>query len=238
MLAKYSRYFLVFFNFLFLVTGIIILSVGLTIKAYLNEFETFLDDKYFYASDFLIIIGVVIFLIAFFGCCGALKENACMTLTFSTLLIVIFILEIMVGIGGFILKNKTEDYLKTTLYKTMKQYDNNNTEVTALWDTVQKEFHCCGVTNYTDWNTQTNTTNGYLPISCCDFQAGAFNNVTCGSRSGGLHQLGCLQAFGDYIEGHAMSIESVGLGFGILQLLGIVLSCYLSKRIKNGYETV
>lgn len=65
-------------------TGVIILSVGLSAKAYFNEFDQLLDDKYFYISDLLVVLGVIIFLIAFFGCCGAVKENACLTTTVNT----------------------------------------------------------------------------------------------------------------------------------------------------------
>lgn len=52
-------------------------------KGYYHEYDSFLDNKFIYASDLLIVIGAVIFIVAFFGCCGAVKENACMTLTVS-----------------------------------------------------------------------------------------------------------------------------------------------------------
>lgn len=29
------------------------------------------------------VVGIVVFVIAFFGCCGAVKENSCMVLTVS-----------------------------------------------------------------------------------------------------------------------------------------------------------
>ncbi|KAG5889789.1 hypothetical protein JTB14_004532 [Gonioctena quinquepunctata] len=111
LLRSYSRYMLIIFNLIFAITGIIIISVGVSAKAYFHEFDTLLDDKYFYVSDLLIIIGVIIFFIAFFGCCGAMKQNACMTTTYSSLLVMIFLLELAVGIGGVLLKNKTEDIL-------------------------------------------------------------------------------------------------------------------------------
>lgn len=59
------------------------LSVGLAVKEHYHEYDSFLNNKFIYASDLLIVIGAVIFIIAFFGCCGAVKENACMTLTVS-----------------------------------------------------------------------------------------------------------------------------------------------------------
>lgn len=67
----------------FQITGIILLSVGLTVKGYYNEYEHFLNNKYIYASDLLIVIGCVIFIVAFLGCCGAIKESPCLTLTVS-----------------------------------------------------------------------------------------------------------------------------------------------------------
>ncbi|XP_063922102.1 CD63 antigen-like [Zophobas morio] len=234
---KYSRYVLIIFNFLFVLTGVIILSVGATVKAYYHEYNRFLDDKYIYASDLLIVIGVIIFIISFFGCCGALKENACMTLTFSTLLIVIFVLEVMVGIGGLVLKHKTDELIENALNETMKEYT-NNTEVNELWDNVQRNFNCCGIHNYTDWEKPSSPTHKLIPISCCTFDAGSTGNVSCTDASSGLHAQGCLDAFSDYIEGHATSIESVGITLAVIQLLGIILSCYLSRQIKSDYETV
>ncbi|XP_044272161.1 CD63 antigen-like [Tribolium madens] len=237
-LRKYSRYLLIVFNFLFVLTGVVILSVGASVKAYYNEYTSFLDDKYIYASDLLIIIGVIIFIIAFFGCCGALKENACMTQTFSMMLIVIFILELIVGIGGLVLKHQTDEMIDKALTGTLRRYNTpNNTEITNLWDTVQENFQCCGIQNYTDWENVTST-HGQLPVTCCNFPHGSFGNVTCNEKSEGLHREGCLEVFSDYIEGHATTVESVGLTFAIIQLLGIILSCYLAKQIRSDYETV
>jgi len=76
-------------DFFFQLTGVVILSVGLSAKAYFNEFDHLLDDQYFYVSDLVVVLGVVIFLIAFFGCWGAAKENACLTATVKTLLCII-----------------------------------------------------------------------------------------------------------------------------------------------------
>ena len=45
-------------------------------------------------------------------------------------------------------------------------------EITNIWDNIQKEMKCCGVNNYKDWtNPELNTTfpqNGFdVPESCC-----------------------------------------------------------------------
>ncbi|XP_066247970.1 CD63 antigen-like [Euwallacea similis] len=240
-MRNYSRYLLIIFNFFFVLTGIIIISVGFSAKAYFNEFDHLLDDKYFYVSDLLIAVGAVIFIIAFFGCCGAAKENACLTNTFSTLLIIIFVLEALVGIGGVILRNKTEEFLENSLKLTMQEYNKNDSEITLTWDTIQSQMHCCGITNYTDWfniNSTNASSNAFLPISCCKIPFGTMNTFTCNSNTTDLYKEGCLFAFGDYIRHNISKIEISGLTLAVIQLLGIILSCYLSKQIRSDYETV
>ncbi|KAG5897489.1 hypothetical protein JTB14_031113 [Gonioctena quinquepunctata] len=235
LLRSYSRYMLIIFNLIFAITGIIIISVGVSAKAYFHEFDTLLDDKYFYVSDLLIIIGVIIFFIAFFGCCGAMKQNACMTTTYSSLLVMIFLLELAVGIGGVLLKNKTEDILIDTMDKTMEQYGKVN-ETTRMWDQVQKQFQCCGVHNASDWKTLNTTTHGQIPLSCCDIPTGTTFTFNCTLDK--AYKEGCLEEFGNFVKANISTIQGVGIGFAVLQLLGIIFSCILTKFIRSDYETV
>uniref|UniRef100_A0A6P7GDZ6 Tetraspanin n=1 Tax=Diabrotica virgifera virgifera TaxID=50390 RepID=A0A6P7GDZ6_DIAVI len=233
----YSRYMLILFNFIFVITGIVIISVGLSSKAYFNEFDQLMDNKYFYISDFLIVIGVVIFFIAFFGCCGAMKENACMTTTYSTLLVIIFILELAVGITAVVLKGKTEEFLADKLEETMHTYNNHSfNETTVVWDTIQSQFQCCGVHNFTDWKNvpAVNYTTG-LPLSCCKIPAGS-TQFTCNPIF--AYHKGCLEKFGDFVKQNISYVEGVGIGLAVIQLLGILFSCCLSKFIRSDYETV
>ncbi|VEN60525.1 unnamed protein product [Callosobruchus maculatus] len=234
-MRTYARYLLIIFNLIFSLTGIIIISVGLSAKAYFHEFDTLLDNKYFYVSDFLIVIGVIIFMIAFFGCCGAMKENVCMTTTFSTLLVIVFILELVVGIAGFLLKSRTEEFLIDNLHKTMDQYNSSNTEITVVWDQVQRQLHCCGVVNATDWINSTSTQHK-LPMSCCPIPAGTTDYFNCTPKA--AYPEGCLEVFGDYIKSNITYVEGVAIGLSLIQMLGIILSCSLAKIIRSDYETV
>lgn len=59
-------------------------------------------------------------------------------LQFSSLLLLIFFLEIAGGIGGYLLKNTTQDYLSHKLSATMLDYKVYQ-DVTIAWDTVQKD---------------------------------------------------------------------------------------------------
>ncbi|XP_050304861.1 23 kDa integral membrane protein-like [Anthonomus grandis grandis] len=237
LMRSYARYILIIFNLFFVLTGVIIVSVGVSAKAYFNEFDELLDAKYFYVSDLFIVVGIIVFLIAFFGCCGAAKENACMTSTFSTLLIIVFVLEAIAGITGIVLRHKSEDFLETALQKSMALYGRNDSqEITSTWDAVQSQLHCCGITNSTDWFNNSTYANHTLPLSCCQIPSGTVDHFTCNVQN--AYPEGCLMVFGDYVRGNIGSIEVAGLTLAAVQLLGIIFSCYLAKQIRSDYETV
>lgn len=60
-----------------------IISVGTTIYAVYEDFSHFLDPSYFSPATLLIVVGIFVFIIAFLGCCGALRESTCMVLVVS-----------------------------------------------------------------------------------------------------------------------------------------------------------
>ena len=60
-------------------------------------------------------VGCLIFIVTFFGCCGAIKEHYCMTMTFSLLLGLIFILEIGAGIAAYVLRTEVR-YFKLQFF--------------------------------------------------------------------------------------------------------------------------
>jgi len=68
-------------------TGVMIISVGTTIYAVYENFSHFLDPSYFSPATVLIVVGILVFIIAFMGCCGALRESTCMVLVVSEYLI-------------------------------------------------------------------------------------------------------------------------------------------------------
>lgn len=65
--------------------GISLITVGAILRSstgkYLPIFKEY--PNYTTAPDLIIFLGVIVFFIAFFGCCGALRENHCMIFTVS-----------------------------------------------------------------------------------------------------------------------------------------------------------
>jgi len=101
-----------------------LIIVGAYIKGDYVDYFSYGEDgsKYVSVSVFIIIVGVIVFVIGFLGCCGAYKENYCMVTTFAVLLGIIFILEIVAGALGFAYRKKV--MLLATPTFVFEKYEN------------------------------------------------------------------------------------------------------------------
>lgn len=149
--------------FFFQITGIILLTIGLVIHGVYSNYHHFLDDRFFSVPSLLIAIGSIIFIIAFFGCCGAIKENYCMIVTvsfcflnclinrslcfyffflqFSALMVLVFILELSAGISGYVLRSDAYEVLQDKMLKSMVNYNSTESEVYLVWDQIQDKVN-------------------------------------------------------------------------------------------------
>nr|CAD7460911.1 unnamed protein product [Timema tahoe] len=63
--------------------GIALLTLGALIQATITEVTDFMAGKFSVPSIALIIVGSIVFIVAFYGCCGAIRESSCMVTTVS-----------------------------------------------------------------------------------------------------------------------------------------------------------
>lgn len=229
------KYLLFCFNLLFAITGLIILIVGIRAEIKSSPYID-LTDSNFYTSGpiVLIIVGVIVFIVAFFGCCGAVKENHCMIVTFSVFLLIIFVAELAVGIAGYVKHQDLETSIVNHLNKTISQYP-TNPDVAKTFDILQTDLQCCGINGPEDWAANNLT----IPNTCCAGQeiAGG-TTVPCTANSEHFHKDGCLPKIVDYFKDIALVLGGVGLGVAFVQLLGVIFACCLARSIRSQYETV
>ena len=65
----------------FQISGIALIVIGGIIKGKYGDFIQLSDSSITTGPIFLIIIGVIVAIVGFLGCCGAYKENYCMVTT-------------------------------------------------------------------------------------------------------------------------------------------------------------
>ncbi|KAI3384631.1 hypothetical protein SNEBB_010831 [Seison nebaliae] len=236
---KIIKYLLIAFNFVFFLCGIALIVTGTVILVGYREVLEFTGNVLGNGAILLIIVGVVIFLLGFFGCCGAWKENFCMIMIFATMLVVIFILELAVAIMGIIFKKKIELNVSTGMKKSMDKYGGDkNKGVTKAWDVWQKKMKCCGINKFSDWQNATVYNDADdVPDSCC-----ISNSVGCGkgkSKSGeGIFAEGCINKTKLKIKESTLIMAIVAMLLAAIQLIGISFACCLGRHIRYEYEKV
>uniref|UniRef100_A0A3Q1KES8 Uncharacterized protein n=1 Tax=Anabas testudineus TaxID=64144 RepID=A0A3Q1KES8_ANATE len=113
-----------------------------------------LTSGYLPGADLMIAIGVIIMVLGFFGCCGAIRENRCLLLL-------------------------VDDWVKEQMNK-LSPLSSQPTDVQAEVEQLQQQLKCCGLLNGpSDWNpvpsscrcngTASNCgTNGYYSTPCAN----------------------------------------------------------------------
>ncbi|XP_073679347.1 CD63 antigen [Garra rufa] len=231
--AKCVKYLLFFFNFIFWLCGLALIVVGVLAKVSINA--TAILKGYSGSPLVLIIVGVVIFFIAFFGCCGAWKENQCMVTMFAVLLSLIVITEIGAAIAGYVLRGNMTEMLNKGFDVMITRY--NETENREAIDSIQKQFKCCGGNSSEDWSKFRFTNPNSVPDTCC-------KNITTDCGKGAIkdgnkiYTDGCLPILDKVLKENIMWIAVAALVIAFIQITGIVLSCILMRAIRSGYEVM
>ncbi|XP_050445982.1 CD63 antigen-like [Cataglyphis hispanica] len=228
------KYLLFLFNLIFAITGIVFISVGAVILVVYKGYNNFVDSWFFAAPVLMIIVGVIVFLVSFFGCCGAVKENHCMIITFSVLLLLIFALELGAGITGYMMRGEVANMLENRLNGTMRQYKDND-DIRRSWDIMQHDLQCCGMNGPVDWS-RIGFEGSNVPESCCKEISSQSNS--CDANSIQVNGDGCMWKLQSAIENNAMILGGVGIGIALIQLIGVIFACCLARSIRREYETV
>ncbi|XP_072034871.1 tetraspanin-9-like isoform X2 [Amphiura filiformis] len=229
--AKIIKYLLFVFNLLFFISGCGILALGITLNVNNGGFATLLPSVPFLnAANLCIAVGVIVMVVGFVGCCGAIKENGCMLLIFFFLLLLIFVLEIVAGILGFVYESQVSDYVESDLITGLQKYDTEK-GLQSAWDRLQSDLQCCGVDGAADWAMNSSFPATQFPDSCCREYA-----IDCGKTVGytGAWKDGCAEILLTYLEDNIYYVGAVCIAIGIFELFGMIFACVLHRSIKEG----
>ncbi|KAL1489345.1 hypothetical protein ABEB36_014258 [Hypothenemus hampei] len=231
---NFIKYLLFIFNMVFAISGLGIIIAGGLVLSDVSDFNHFTTSDLLGPPIVLIVAGTIVFIIAFLGCFGAIRESYKMLLAFAGLLLVIFILELAVGIAAAVYKADFDDTLKKSLKYAMTNYTESTAEHVA-WDRLQKKFKCCGIEKPNDWNIPP----APWPDSCC-WDGPAEKDVVkadnyCETKQLGnfVYSTGCFQKLKTKIESNTKVLIGVGIGIAFVEVVGIVLACWLAYTIKK-----
>jgi len=211
------KYILFVFNLLCALGGIAILAVGVAFFLRVGDIEKVFEDWNVQVVPILfMVIGGIIFIIAFFGCCGAIKESHCMTVTYSTFLMVMLIAQIALAIVVFVYIGDLQTATQPIIERLWSRH--NEEAGRQVWDGIQTTLQCCGLNDRNDFATN-------LPNSCCP------SGGTCSVAN--AFPVGCRSALYDFIYTSGNIIGAVALGVAGIELIGFIFACCLANSIRN-----
>ncbi|XP_040889293.1 tetraspanin-2a isoform X2 [Toxotes jaculatrix] len=143
---KCVKYLLFVFNFIFWLSGLLVLAVGLWLRFDPETVELLTGkgapDTFFIAVYILLGAGGLMMIVGFFGCFGAVRESQCLLASFFACLLIIFGAEIAAGVFGFINKEQIVEEVQKFYSSSISDVSNPNS--TAIADIYHRTLNCCG----------------------------------------------------------------------------------------------
>ncbi|XP_008323588.1 tetraspanin-7-like isoform X2 [Cynoglossus semilaevis] len=231
---------LMFYSFIFWVTGVVLLSVGLWWKFMLSPYMLLISSAPSNAPYVLAGTGSAIVLFGLFGCFATCRGRPWMLKLYAAALSLIFMTELIAGISGFIFRHEIKETFLSTYSEAVTNYDGRDDRSLAV-DGVQRRLHCCGVYNYTSWLSSVYFPTAGIPSSCCVTLSDCKDaDLRDASRAvNKVYSQGCYELVTSFIERNMGIIAGVTFGIAFSQLIGMLLACCLSRLIiANAYEMV
>ncbi|XP_037328220.2 tetraspanin 34a [Pungitius pungitius] len=232
------------FNGSIFLAGVCILAVGVWVKVDSGSLLGLLEtvdgappglSQLANVAYLLMAVGGVLLLIGFLGCCGAVRESRCMLLTFFSIMLIIFLVEVAGAVVLLVFKDVAEqilDHLEEDVQKSIKEEYGRNNSFTSLWDATMEEFKCCGYKSYRDFNGSAfHNDHGrdLFPTACCNETVPACDT----DKAHGSMIDGCFTKLLQLIKENAVVISAVALGIAALEIAAMVVSMVLYKNIGN-----
>jgi len=233
-----------FFNFVFWILGIVVLGIGIYSRIETDTWRTLINSEtIFETANLLIAAGVIVAVIGFLGCCGAIKKWQWMLVVYSVLVLVIFAMEVVAGAYAYSKREKVEQKLTEGIKLAVgKNYGADGTAsdgMTKAIDWFQENVKCCGSIGPGDWKKDSewhrklpaNETVD-VPMSCCKVKTIGCNANTA-SKNNTIYTAGCIDQGKKFAKDNLWLIGGVGVGIAVVELMGIVFAFCLCCAFKK-----
>ncbi|XP_054640753.1 tetraspanin-2a [Dunckerocampus dactyliophorus] len=211
---KCVKYLLFVFNFIFWLSGLLVLAVGLWLRFDSETVELLTGDDapdtFFIAVYILLGTGGLMMLVGFFGCFGAVRESQCLLASFFACLLIVFAAEIAAGVFGFINKQQIVEEVQKFYSSSIGDVSNPNATAIALM------YH--------------------KTLNCCGGSASAASSALC--EDAPEETKDCLSAITDFFNEKLHIIGYIGIGVGGVMILGMIFSMVLCCAIRNSREVI
>jgi len=226
----FNKFVLFVLNFVvFLVGAAVVVVASLTIHKG-NEFGALLSGGIVTLPIIILLAGLAILLIGFLGCCGAMKENSCMLKTYALVVLVLVIAQITLGILIFVYRGEAEEIFTDSMKSAMVKYGTGDEALDNSIDAACHEIQCCGVSNFTDWQTINSTYNGVADGCCKEQVKGCGEDYFTSSSKPDIWQTGCYTKAQEAIGGYDIWLGVLAIALAIIQLICVSCACGIANK--------
>ena len=151
--VTFLRYLLSILNIVFLIVGCVLIAFGTYIYNYWKDYTDFLGGTKFVCCGILIIVlGCLISITSFLGCCGSCEKSKCMMGTFSVFTVMLILFEIVAlitfGVTVFANRDKIERRTVMEMKDGLYNHTPEDIEYQVVYrnlDFLQRSYKCCGI---------------------------------------------------------------------------------------------
>jgi CD63 antigen len=205
------------FNIIFLLVGIAVIVMGAVLVSTFNSLKQAIPSsyhQYLAIPVILLILGSLLVLITTFGSFGVFKKNAFLVTTYTIILLVICVVQIIFGIFIFWSVSHQED-LKGSVNETVDAIYTNWSNNTELIDFMQKKLECCGSSGPRNWGSR---------LASCHEDGDSRKKV---------YNDDCQTALYNFVLNSERMFGMTVLLLSIIGIIGVVLSLSLANTIRN-----
>lgn len=228
--ATFWKNLLFFINLAMWMLGGAMIGLGIYVAVSMDTFGALTRNNVIIAGSVFAGIGFFVFVMAFFGCCGAVRESARMLNIFFYIVLVLFLAEIAVIALVVIYQSKLMEKAETMWHDAT--YGTDADDLSAI-NQVQATLDCCGWNNASDWQQNPNNAyGGTWPSSCCiDEFVGCNDTLSSLFNPSNVEARGCKQAIESFLKENLLIVCIVGGVVIVMQIGGMVLANWLVHRI-------
>lgn len=213
------------FNFLLVCLGFAMILFGAMEGPLPEEFEKIpeMTQDYSITSKVMIVAGGIIFVVAFFGCWGAVSDSSCMLFLYAVFLMALILVEAAVGVYVYVHKDTIKDTVSGNLKQWINEYHtpSQTSNAKAIIDKLQTGLQCCGVEGPADWATK-----GGIPKTCCDEKV----SICDTSKA---HKEGCLTKAWKLMNLKLKKYWMIVVGIVGVEVLTIIFALIVRNSILN-----
>ncbi|XP_054721687.1 tetraspanin-33-like isoform X3 [Uloborus diversus] len=182
-----------FMNCIYWFLGLFVFGVGLHIHVYQMQLLHGLVTVVISPALIMMGLGLILFLIAVFGCVGTLRENDCLLRWYLMVLTFLLMVYVTMGAVSFLIlftSHTVHDNAEGLLQNALMNYEEDQHSADYI-DYIQATLQCCGIgpAGYKDWgmnpyyacqNDNKNSERCGVPASCCKFNTIDEVDAMCG----------------------------------------------------------